>query len=74
MIKNFYQKNQYLNIQVLKMDGVFKSKYGIWNISFLKGFWGQEIRFEVANPGPEEPTIRLLNFDFEILMLILGEI
>ncbi|RNA13106.1 hypothetical protein BpHYR1_006669 [Brachionus plicatilis] len=38
------------------------------------GFLGQEIRSEVVNPGPQEPTIRLLNFDLEILMLIPGEI
>ncbi|RNA31239.1 hypothetical protein BpHYR1_024689, partial [Brachionus plicatilis] len=38
-------------------------------------FWVSVVKeydFEVVDPGPQEPTIRLLNFDLEILMLILG--
>ncbi|RNA07504.1 hypothetical protein BpHYR1_017155 [Brachionus plicatilis] len=42
--------------------------------NFLVVSWVKKYDFEVDNPGPQEPTIRLLNFDLEILMLILGQL
>ncbi|RNA40918.1 hypothetical protein BpHYR1_045805 [Brachionus plicatilis] len=48
----------------------FKNNFERNNFFWVSGV--KEYDFEVVDPGPQEPTIRLLNFDLETLMLILG--